>query len=1197
MTRPDRHLDSEELDALVRPAVSGACAPGLPEDALREAYRHVESCQECSRKVHVQKSLQDALSRVPAAAKAAPAADCRQNFDWVGLAAGTVPESETKELMKHAAQCDHCGPLLRAAVTTLSDDATPEEETLLANLTSARPEWKSKMAQALQAAARPSQGRELRPSWWTGLFRFPRPAFALAALALIAGAAWLGMRILHPPSVEGLLAQAYSERRTLEVRIPAAKYAPLRVERGPSGSNLDRPPALLQAEALIGENLAKHPNDPEWLEMRARADLLDGNYDSAIKTLQRAQQTEPDSPQLWNALGSAYFLRAEATDRASDYGNAVEQFGRALAKSPDDPIALYNEALACEQIFLYTQAIDNWEHYLRVDNTGPWADEARKRLTAIQEKLKEHGERVAEPVLTPQEIAQALVDHQKDVSGIDKQPERYMDVAWKSWLPSAIGGSSDSRAALKHLADSLKSNHDDPWLEDFGQNPSSETLAVLRKLLDGEEALNTGQYDRSAQLAQQSVRDFRDLNNAAGMFRAEYAAMRALASELDYAECLETGDDTLLALARTQYRWLNGAVLIQEAECLSGAAKLQEAIKTNQRALDLAEQFHYPNLDLRAKAFASRYLLDTNNSELGFHQLRDGLATFWQYDASDKNGELLYALLPNFADQYNWPRVEAFTWAELLNRFPSNNPVDRALELEFLAGAQRRAGNLEAAQTVLQRAAEQLASLPNDSGAILRRAEIVLDKAEIDLALGDANGAVSSLAPLRVQFEAASLGQFQANYFKVLGEAYLSLGQAADAQPLLKRALTVMETGVKSLTQEADKLSWSRTQSEVYRDLLELKIKTESPEEAFAWWEWYKGASLRSSEVTQPATMNDPRLLAPIVNSSPTSDARQAIVSYALLRNSIAAFALYQGTTHTYSFELPRDLEDSVQRFLDLCSDPSSDLKSLNAQGQHLYDILIAPLESDIHSSTALIVETDGILDQIPFALLHGQDGHNLGDEFELVFSQGIAYRARQRTEDIITPDSPALVVVSSGTENGSLPTLPDATAEGDEVASLFNHPRMISAGSVTREQVLTYLKDAQVFHFAGHAVADADRAGLVLGPEATLTSRDLATVRPHHLSLAVLSACESANGSEGTVADANSVARTLAAAGVPSIVATRWKVDSSVTRQFMQVFYASLMSGKTPSNSLRAASLAIRSIPQYRHPYYWASFAVFGSI
>jgi CHAT domain-containing protein len=45
-----------------------------------------------------------------------------------------------------------------------------------------------------------------------------------------------------------------------------------------------------------------------------------------------------------------------------------------------------------------------------------------------------------------------------------------------------------------------------------------------------------------------------------------------------------------------------------------------------------------------------------------------------------------------------------------------------------------------------------------------------------------------------------------------------------------------------------------------------------------------------------------------------------------------------------------------------------------------------------------------------------------------------------------------------------------------------------------------------------------------------------------------------------------------------------------------MRAFYVSLLSGKSPAAALRAAGDTVRSIPGYRHPYYWASFAVFGT-
>ncbi len=192
--------------------------------------------------------------------------------------------------------------------------------------------------------------------WWKGLFSWPRAAFTVATLVTLSVLFWMGTRATRPSTAEQLLAQAYTEHRTLELRMSGAKFGPKQNERGGEGSRLDKPPSLLKAEALIGENLGKSPNDPEWLRAKARADLLDGNYSSAAETLKRALETRPDSPDLLVDLGSAYYMQAEASGRTLGYCEAIEAFGRALIRNPNDPVAVFNRALSSEQLYLYTQA-------------------------------------------------------------------------------------------------------------------------------------------------------------------------------------------------------------------------------------------------------------------------------------------------------------------------------------------------------------------------------------------------------------------------------------------------------------------------------------------------------------------------------------------------------------------------------------------------------------------------------------------------------------------------------------------------------------------------------------------------------------------------------------------------------------------------------------------------------------------------
>ncbi len=96
------------------------------------------------------------------------------------------------------------------------------------------------------------------------------------------------------------------------------------------------------------------------------------------------------------------------------------------------------------------------------------------------------------------------------------------------------------------------------------------------------------------------------------------------------------------------------------------------------------------------------------------------------------------------------------------------------------------------------------------------------------------------------------------------------------------------------------------------------------------------------------------------------------LISYALLKDSIVAFVLRDGKVQVHTLSLPPDLDPNVSHLLNLCSDPSSDITRLNSAGRQLYRILVAPVEADIRGATALTIETDGVIDQVPFNLLAG---------------------------------------------------------------------------------------------------------------------------------------------------------------------------------------------------------------------------------
>jgi anti-sigma factor RsiW len=144
---------------------------------MREVERHVASCPECRTKVAQYVQVVDRSVSVASAAQP----DCPADIDWHEVAAGLWPEFRTRQLIAHAARCEYCGPLLRAA--TLVDVPTPQEEAFLAQLKApARP--------GLQVIKEPAQtdycSSVLR---WLLDWKILVPASALLVLvaALIAG--------------------------------------------------------------------------------------------------------------------------------------------------------------------------------------------------------------------------------------------------------------------------------------------------------------------------------------------------------------------------------------------------------------------------------------------------------------------------------------------------------------------------------------------------------------------------------------------------------------------------------------------------------------------------------------------------------------------------------------------------------------------------------------------------------------------------------------------------------------------------------------------------------------------------------------------------------------------------------------------------------------------------------------------------
>jgi CHAT domain-containing protein len=1053
--------------------------------------------------------------------------------------------------------------------------------------------------------------------WW------PRPAFAVAATAVVVIVGWIGLRLLRPHSAEQLLAQAYTERRTIEVRIPGAKFAPIRVDRGAGGSSLDKPPSLLRAEALISDQLTKRPNDPDWLQAKARADLLDGNFESAIRTLQRALEVQPDSPSLLTDLGSAYFVRAESSSRPIDYGNAIDLFGKALAKSPDDPIALFNRALACDRMFLYSQAVDDWEHYLRVDPHGEWSDDARQKLNVLKQNLQLHEKSQTEPLLSPEAIANAGADDAKMREKIDRRIEDYLHVSITDWLPQAfpVSGqpSLQARFALTVLAEISRDKHEDRWLIDLLSATNSQQFSSgIDALADALRAGDRGDYAEYQASARKAVQLFREATNHAGLLRAEAEEVYTDHLLFEGQPCLALLKNIKEPLKDSSYTWLQAQMSLEESNCADLVGDLGAYQAAIDRGTHEAESSHYTGVFLRGLGFQAQAAASLGNATNGFSLVFQGLGHYWSEDVDLMKGYNFYTELDTAADDLHLANFQVAVWREataLIDRHP--NLLQRAVAHRWYATYAYLADMPDLAAFEFSIASTLFAAAPQTTATARDRMDAEIWQANIEIRQGDLKQAAERLADIKPILDKTPGFDPEMGFYSAQSDIGMRQTDSASAESALRSAIFLAEWALNSFSSQTDRREWADQTRTAYRNAVEWKLRTGDSNSALELWEWYRGAQLRANDLTTRHssgdldTANPPGLdeAPPLPKPAAVADRLpllhdQTEIVYGIFPDGIVVWVYDDRGIYSQWIATPLpQLQELTTRFQRLCSDPVSDLATLRTTARSLYELLIAPIESRLAPGRTLLIEPDDFLSAIPFEALIDSNGHALVERAPVVVSPGLYRQMSLRPAVAITNQVPALIVsVPAAAEEGLAP-LSDAEDEARATAGKFSSAHWLQNNNATLAAIQSEIRGAVVFHFAGHAVSSPSRSGLVLAERDPNTQRarlmdagSLASKPPGQLQLAVLSACNTGADAEPLGSGTESLTEAFLNTGVPHVIASRWNVDSAETAHLMNIFYAHVLSGDNPASALRAAQLALASQPSTAHPYYWSAFKLEGA-
>jgi CHAT domain-containing protein len=959
---------------------------------------------------------------------------------------------------------------------------------------------------------------------------------------------------------------------------------------------------LLEMAARAGAR-SRSETDAAALHASALIDLIWSGrertaLDRSISQLQRAARLSERPGAVLSDLSAALLVRAARMGEARDLLLAVEAASDAAAQSPDLPAARFNLALALHELGLVDAARSAWAAAADPPG-GAWAAEAHERRA------------VAAAVPAP-------------------PPAPACDAPREELVHWASAARQDART---HGSERLLSE----WARaTLAGDPGTAQVPLACAAAIGT-ALEAASADASLAAA---VRAIRAANGDPG-------ATRSLAvAHLEYARARSEHRDGRPRAARERLEgilsaspappsgvliaWVraaHGAGLIAEGRAREGEAALEHAWAAagahRAGALAATIRFGLATAALRqgryerARAAASEAA--SAFAAIGEAELEGG-ALYLVYDAEIALGAV---------------RESPSSLLRALRALRPNRGSVWLHNLLHLAAEAAETDGLIATALHFQ---EEGVAVARRGGSAVHLAEALLGRARLRLARSDDEGAAADLAAARVE-----LGRIEPGAIRDWLEADARLVHARTSpEPplasldsavaffdragvivrllpaLIQRSVARLEAGdVTGATADLDRVarevgeagagvvndelraSLMEASRAVFDRLALLHLAEGRPEQALAAVEQGRLSPRRADDIARPPALR------------PAVQRETRVVSYALIADTLLAWVIAPTGVDLRRTELDRAVLARVAERARAGLELGAGEEAVRADLARLHDWAIAPLADLLDpGARELVLVADGEIAALPFAAMFDRrEGRYLIERFRLRHATSVADAVRPAGRPAPASTARLLLVADPGLPaavRAALPALPGAGREGGEVASGYPSQHVLRGEDATAAALTRALGDADVLHFAGHAVLDdarPDRSYLALAPDTDgggagrLTASELRRLDVRRLRLVVLSACSSMPTYQRRAGGFDGLAGAMLAAGAGGVVGSLWRVEDEATRALMTRFHTGYRASNDASAALQAAQLEMLHGPDpaHRHPAAWAAFRYLG--
>lgn len=925
----------------------------------------------------------------------------------------------------------------------------------------------------------------------------------------------------------------------------------------------------------------------------------------AIRHLKSGLHSHPHSARLLNDLAAAYLVRANLEGRPNDLVLALDSLERALIQEPGLVEARFNRGLVLERLGLCAPAENAWLEYVKQDRKSDWGREAWNRRVSMPCGWPNWSP-VAAWATSTEEEPPAVLGHLLKLSPVEVLRRALNDLlpAWADdYLTGDLVRAGQRLSRLRRIGEELAAHtRDETILLSVHIVERADPIA-RRQLAMAHRAFGEGAGLQAASLYARAQKGYRRAlywsgDPAAPVFLwAQYGISSTLVTEGNYPE------------ARKVVSKLRASSRLTEFPVLAARIAWTEGL-----------------IQLRTGAFAeSRQSFDA--SAALFNRLGDPT----QHGAARAlTAESLHALGLN--DEAWRARLEAF---RAIGRRPSG-PLHNLLIDAALASSEEGSGH---AALLFQAAgldgARALRSVSRTVEALLWRSKALASLDRPDEALRDLEGAlvqapaisdpgVRSRLTADVQ-EAyggllvardpaaaiASLTKAIAVYRKteyawklpsvllLRARARLRQGENALAEADLEEALGEFERRDRTMAPEIFRYSHFERAQETFDEMIRLQLARRRPELALSYLERARRASWPVATPDADATA-----LRSILAALPKD---VAVVEFAILDDRLLTWVLHGSRIRFLDLPLA-SLPGKVEAFLKALSASSWPTADLKGRAEALYVQLVAPWVAEVPPGTRLIFAPDRFLHGLAFAALRDPKRQRwLAEDFvvsttpSLGFAMG-AYRTSRSQDGGVSTflvGNPRF----DPTETGNLVDLPGAAEEIRRIAPLYPGATVLTGSEAKKDRVLMALADADIVHYAGHALANPRTpwsSFLALakphkGGTGLLLASDVHALPHQSPRLVVLSACGWASEGQLRSAGFAPFVSAFLAIGAEAVVASLWSVKDREVLPLSLEFHRGLGRGLPVAEALHHARLRLIERSPSLSPHLWASLQVTG--